>query len=149
APTIAPDAASNVRLINPTTVARTGDGIRLTEAASMRFVRSKTSIPVPEVIDAFVQHETKHVCILMEYIDGQPLDQVWDTYTDLQKDHIISHLKGFLEELCQIKGTFVGSVDGSYCADQCFDGEDKASYGPYNSETAFNDGLFKALEARG
>lgn len=149
APTIAPDAASYVRLINTTTVAKTGDGIRLTEAASMRFVRSKTSIPVPEVIDAFVQPETKHVCILMDYIDGRPLNEVWDTCSEEQKEHIVSQLKGFLEELRQIKGTFIGSVDGTGCADQFFDGEDKASYGPYDSETAFNDGLVRALKARG
>ncbi|KAI4199535.1 MAG: hypothetical protein LQ346_002549 [Caloplaca aetnensis] len=149
APTIAPDAASHIRLVSPTTVAKTGDGVRLTEAASMRFVRSRTSIPVPYVIDAFVHQETKHACILMEYINGRPLDEVWDTYSDTQKEHVISQLKGFLEELRQIKGTTIGPVDGTFCADQFFDGEDKASFGPYESETAFNDGLVRALEARG
>lgn len=114
----------------------------------MRFVRSKTSVPVPEVIDAFVHPETNHPCILMEYIDGRPLDQVWDTYSESQKEHILSQLKGYLDELRQIKGTFIGSVDGTCCADQFFDGEDNASYGPYDSEMASNDGLVRALEAR-
>ncbi|KAL9635240.1 MAG: hypothetical protein Q9204_002692 [Flavoplaca sp. TL-2023a] len=95
APSIAPNAASHVRLINPTTVAKTGDGIRMTEATSMRYVRSRTSIPVPEVIDTFVHPETKGVCIL---IDGT------------QKEHVKSQIKGVLEELRQIKGTFIGSV---------------------------------------
>ncbi|KAL9594937.1 MAG: hypothetical protein Q9219_006743 [cf. Caloplaca sp. 3 TL-2023] len=149
APFLTPNTPSHIRLINTTTVAKTGDAIRLTEAASMRYVRSKTSIPVPEVIDAFVHPETKHVCILMERIDGQPLDEVWDTYSETQKEHIKSQLKGFWEELRQIKGTSIGPVDGTYCADQFFDGEDNASYGPYESEAAFHDGLIRALEARG
>ncbi|KAI4218236.1 MAG: hypothetical protein LQ349_008801 [Xanthoria aureola] len=148
-PSLVPDPASHVRLINPKTVAKTDDAIRLTEAATMRFVRSKTSVPVLEVIDAFVHPEANHPCILMEYIDGRPLDQVWDTYSELQKKHVLSQLKGYLEELRQIKGTFIGSVDGTCGADQFFDGEDNASYGPYDSETAFNDGLVRALEAKG
>ncbi|KAL8832513.1 MAG: hypothetical protein Q9170_004846 [Blastenia crenularia] len=149
APTLGPDTPSHIRLINPTTVAKSGDAIRLTEAASMRFVRAKTSIPVPEVVDAFVHPETKHVCILMEYIDGQPLNEVWDTYSEIQKEHIISQLKSYLTELRQLKGTIIGPVDGTYCAEQFFDGEDQATYGPFESETAFNDGLVRALEARG
>ncbi|KAL9634319.1 MAG: hypothetical protein Q9204_003046 [Flavoplaca sp. TL-2023a] len=148
APSIAPNAASHFRLINPTTVAKTGDAIRMTEAMSTRYVRSKTSIPVPEVIDAFVHPETEHVCILMEYIHGRSLDEVWDTYSGTQKEQVISQLKGFLEELRQIKGTFIGSVDETCCTDQFFDGENKASFGPYVSETAFHDGLVRAVEAR-
>lgn len=115
----------------------------------MRFVRSKTSIPVPKVIDAFIQEESKHVYIVMEYIDGRPLNEVWDTYSNMQKEHVVSQLKRSMKELRQIKGTVIGSVDGTYCADQFFDGEDKASYGPFKSESAFNDGLVRALEARG
>ncbi|KAL9025696.1 MAG: hypothetical protein Q9196_005525 [Gyalolechia fulgens] len=149
APTISPDAPSHLRLINPTTVAKFGDSISLTEAESMRFIRSRTSVPVPKVIDAFVLQDTKHVCILMEYIDGQPLYEVWDTYSKMQKEHVISQLKGFMEELRQIKGSSIGPVDGTYCVEQFFDGEDQATYGPYESETAFNDGLVRALEARG
>lgn len=148
ASSIAPNAASRVCLINAAAVAKTGDGIRITEATSMRYVRSRTSIPVPEVIDAFVHPETKHVCIFMEYIHGRPLDEVWDTYSGMQKENVISQMKGFLEELRQIKGTFIGSVDETCCTDQFFDGEDKASYGPYFSEGAFHDGLVRALEAR-
>lgn len=93
----------------------------------MRFVRSKTSVPALEVIDAYVHPETSHPCILMAYIDGRPLDQFWDTYSEPQKEHILSQLKGYVEELRQIKGTFIGSVDGTCCADQFFDREDNAS----------------------
>ncbi|KAL8661874.1 MAG: hypothetical protein Q9168_008340 [Polycauliona sp. 1 TL-2023] len=144
-----PDAPPHISLINPTTVSKTSDVVRLTEAASMRYVRSKTSIPVPEVYDAFVDPDTKNVCILMEYIEGRPLDKVWDSYNESQKEHIISQLRGFWEELRQIKGTFIGPVDKTCCADQFFDGEDKESYGPYDTKTAFHDGLVRALEARG
>ncbi|KAL8963775.1 MAG: hypothetical protein Q9183_004971 [Haloplaca sp. 2 TL-2023] len=114
----------------------------------MRYIRSHTSIPVPKVLDAFVNSETKHVCIIIKYIDGRPLNKVWDNFDDSQKENIVIQLKGFLEELRQIKRTVIGSVDGTNCTDQFFDGEDKASFGPYDSEQAFHDGLVRAVEAR-
>lgn len=70
---IAPNAASHIYRINPTTVVKTSDGVRMTEAASMRFVRENTSIPVPKVFDAFIEEESKRVCIVLEYIDGRRL----------------------------------------------------------------------------
>lgn len=72
---IAPIAAFHIYRINPTTIVKTGDGVRMTEAASMRFVGENTSIPVPKVFDAFIE-ESKHVCIVLGYIDRRPLDEV-------------------------------------------------------------------------
>ncbi|KAL8635285.1 MAG: hypothetical protein Q9228_007209 [Teloschistes exilis] len=143
------DRFSQVHFLNETTVAKSSDLVSFTEAATMRFVRSKTSIPVPAVLDVFVQPETQHVCILMEYIKGRPLNEVWDTFNDTQKEHVVAQLRGFMEELRQIKGTTIGPVDGTYCVDQFFDGEDKETYGPYKSEAAFNNGLIRAIGARG
>ena len=44
--------------VDEKTVVKTGDDIRLAEAATLRLVREKTSVPVPEVLDAYVHAET-------------------------------------------------------------------------------------------
>ncbi len=51
------------------------------------------------VLDACVKDETKHVCTMMESIDGQPLDKNWDTYNDTNKEKIIAHLKRYMDSL--------------------------------------------------
>lgn len=113
----------------------------------MRFVRENTAIPVPEVFDAFVEEASNHVCIVMEYMDGRPLDGVWDSYSEAQKERVVAQLKKYMAELRRIHGTFIGSIDGTYCEDQFFS-EDPTSYGPFDSEASFNDGLVRAFRAR-
>lgn len=134
--------------LDKSTVVKTSECVRMAEAAAMRFVREKTSVPVPKVLDAHVDAESKHVVIMMEYIDGRPLDEEWDSYDDLQKRSVESQLRKYLEELRQIPGTFVGSVDGSNCNDQLFDNDPTLS-GPFDSEADFQKGLIGALKERG
>ncbi|KAK4692639.1 hypothetical protein P7C71_g4604, partial [Lecanoromycetidae sp. Uapishka_2] len=134
--------------INNTTVVKTGDGIRMAEATTMHFIKEKTSVPVPKVLDSYVDTDTGHVCIIMEYIDGKPLDEEWDSYSDLQKRSVESQLKQYFDEIRQIPGTFVGSIDGSNCNDQLFDNDPTLS-GPFDSEAAFQTGLIAAIKERG
>ncbi|KAI9773305.1 MAG: hypothetical protein M1839_002165 [Geoglossum umbratile] len=135
---------SPVYKIDEKIVVKFGDVVRMAEAAAMRLVREKTSIPVPEVFDAYIQDEGKNGVIVMEYIDGKPLDKEWNSYTKAQKDNIISQLKGYVDELRTISGTYVGSVDGTYCGDQFFS-SNPTVYGPFSSEAEFHNGLVQAL----
>ncbi|KAL2128278.1 hypothetical protein VTI74DRAFT_9427 [Chaetomium olivicolor] len=48
------------------------DGIRPSEAATMRFVPEHTSIPLPRVYDVGEQH------ITMEFIEGETLARAWE-----------------------------------------------------------------------
>lgn len=134
--------------VDKTTVVKTSDGVRMAEAAAMNFVREKTRVPVPKVLDAYVDADSGHVCIVMEYIDGRPLDEEWDSYDKTQKRGVESQLKKYLEEIRQIPGTFVGSLDGSRCQDQLFDNDPTLS-GPFESEAAFQKGLISAMKERG
>lgn len=146
---IAPDVSPQIYRIDERTVAKTGDVVCMAEAAAMRFVREKTSIPVPEVFDAFVRPDTNHVCILMEYVEGETLDKAWPSCDDAQKASVISQLRRYTDELRAIPGTIVGSVDGTHCNDQFFsDRDNPTSYGPYDSEDAFTDGLVRSLRER-
>ncbi|KAM0323031.1 hypothetical protein ACHAQA_009130 [Verticillium albo-atrum] len=132
--------------IDPKTIVKSGSSVRLSEAETMRFIRARTTIPVPQVHDAYTDEESGMVRIVMEFIPGENLDTAWDKYTDDEKAHVIAQLRGYMDELRRIKGTFIGSIDGSWCNDHYFDNE-PAGYGPFANEAEFNQGIIKALRA--
>jgi len=57
-----------------------------------------------------IEDESKHGCILMEYVDG-------GSYDEVEKENINAQLKQYLDEVRKIPATFVGSVDYTYCKD--------------------------------
>ncbi|KAK4044732.1 kinase-like domain-containing protein [Parachaetomium inaequale] len=125
------------------TIVKTGKTIRATEAHTMRFVREHTTMPVPEVYSVYEDEESGAVRIVMEYIQGTNLGHAWETLTEEEKESVVQQLRGYFDELRQIKGSFIGSVDGSACDDQFFS-DDLWAYGPYKNEAEFNKGLVKA-----
>lgn len=131
--------------VDAKTVVKTGDCVRLAEAAAMILVRKQTSIPVPEVYNAYTDPATGRARIVMEFIEGERLAEAWEHFDAEQKQHVLDQLRGFMLQLRNIKGTFIGSVDGTYCEDQLFT-EDLGAYGPYESEADFNQGIITALK---
>lgn len=113
---------------------------RTAEAAALRFVAQHTSIPVPKVLKTI----DSEGYLFMEYLDGQPLDTAWDSLTAAQKKGIASQLKGYMAQLREVSGTFVGSVDRSICNDQIFS---SGTYGPFVDEDAFREGIATALRS--
>jgi tRNA A-37 threonylcarbamoyl transferase component Bud32 len=66
----------------------------------MKFVHSKTSIPVPEVYDAYIDEtDPCRYLLLMEYIEGDVLRDVWDTISLEEKEEIVGQLRGYIDEL--------------------------------------------------
>ena len=81
----------------------------------MKFIRQNTTIPVREVSNVYRDEETGFVCIVMGFVQGKRLDEVWTTLHEDEKESIIQQLRGYFDELRKIKGTFIGSIDGSDC----------------------------------
>ncbi|KAI0141778.1 kinase-like protein [Xylariaceae sp. FL1272] len=131
--------------IDAKTVVKSSTFIRLAEAETMRYVRARTSIPVPEVYDAYIDEDSGHTRIVMEFVEGIELEEAWDTYQDSDKESVIAQLKGYMDELRAMEGDFIGAVDGSWCNDHFFD-EDRGGYGPFKNEREFNDGIVRALK---
>lgn len=131
--------------IDSSTIVKSGSSVRISEAETMKFIRSRTTIPVPQVHDAYTDEESGMVRIVMEYIPGDSLDAVWDTYNDLQKESVIAQLRGYMGELREIKSDFIGSIDGTWCNDHYFD-DDPEGYGPFPNEAEFKQGIVKALK---
>lgn len=144
---LAPKTAPHIYRLDDKTVVKVGDSDRLSEAATMRFVRSRTSIPIPLVYDVYLDKNcSDKAFLLMEYVEGDVLRDVWDTMPSIQQQGIMSQLRDYLQELRLIKGTIIGSVGGSSCKDQLFE-RDQRIYGPYENETMFNEGIIDAIKA--
>ncbi|PGH05801.1 hypothetical protein GX51_02774 [Blastomyces parvus] len=119
---------------------------QLMQAEAMRFVRKHTSLPVPEVYDAYVDESSDSGVIIMDYVEGNVLRDVWDDLTGEQQSSITNQLKAYIEELRSLKGIFIGPVDGSLCYDPTFCVGEEESFGPFATEFEFNEGLIKAMK---
>ncbi|KAF1996124.1 phosphotransferase enzyme family protein-like protein [Amniculicola lignicola CBS 123094] len=131
--------------VDASTIVKTGDSVRLAEAEAMKLVHQKTTIPVPKVYNAYIDTATGHARIVMEFVQGDVLADVWDKFNGDQKQEVLAQLRGFLSQLREMKGSLIGSVDGTACEDQLFSDEPGA-YGPYQDEAAFNEGIVAALK---
>lgn len=130
--------------VDAKTVVKTGDCVRVAEAEALKLIHEKTTIPVPKVYSTYTDKATGHVCIVMKYIEGDCLADVWNTLDSDQKQDIIKQLGSFVSQLRKMKGSFIGSVDGTACEDQLFTVE-LGGYGPYKDEEALNGGIITAL----
>lgn len=141
---IVPDSTIQVFRVDDKTVVKLCDPTRLAEAEALRFIRSKTSLPVPEVYNAYVDESTDRGVIVMEYIEGDVLQDVIDEMDDDRREKIALELQKFMTELRSFEGDLIGSVDGSPCEDPVFCAE-LGGFGPYKTEHDFNEGLIRAM----
>jgi hypothetical protein len=125
--------------IDANAVVKTGDCVRLAGAAAMNLVRAKTTIPVPEVYNAYKDPATGHVRIVMNFIEGDRLADVWDSFSAEQNQRVTEQLRDFLSQLRHIKESFIGYVDGTACADPLFD-EDVGAYEAVPGRSIFQRG---------
>ncbi|RTE84777.1 hypothetical protein BHE90_000531 [Fusarium euwallaceae] len=82
------------------------------EVATMDYVKRNSSIPVPEVIAyaSSASNELGFEWILMERVQGVPLDQVWDTMPFEAKMHLTAELAHSLKTLRQRPFSMLGSI---------------------------------------
>lgn len=80
-------------------VIKTLGDVRLEEAATMKFIAEKTSIPVPKVLSAF--ERKGQVFIVMERIQGTPLSAVFNapSTSDEMRSTFLDQLREILKEL--------------------------------------------------
>lgn len=78
-------------------IVKTGPFVHLSEAATLRFVAEKTSMPVPRVHCAFV-HKNR-AFIVMDRIHGISLARVWETLSDADREAVFGQLRSLLGEL--------------------------------------------------
>lgn len=84
----------------------------LSEVATIALIRAKTSIPVPHVLaySADLDNEMGFEWILMERVNGRPLEDCWHELSWLQKELLVQKMAQYLTELSCLRFTGIGSV---------------------------------------
>lgn len=135
--------------LSPNTVLKRGKAYFIrAEAEAMRFVSSRTSIPIPRLYDHWEEDGTGY--ILMEFKEGTILRKFWYTLTLEQRTHVMGILAGYVEQLRALpqpapppgsglpnKG-WIGSTLGHAFSDMLAHREQEP-VGPFASEADFHD----------
>lgn len=152
------DVASSNKIVRITRsqVVKFGPLMSLSEGRVMQFIAKETTIPVPRVYENFSRTNVEGMSIVylvMEYIDGRPLNTIWLQLEEVARIAIVDSLKGYLP---QIRGILrpqfneymshlhltddwlICSMDGGPVPGFFFREEPA---GPFKSESEFNDWL--------
>jgi len=128
-------------------IVKTGGNTEMAEALTMKIVGEKTSVPVPRVLNAY-RHESgyggTHGTIIMEQVEGEELGNIWDDMTSEEKSAIIEQLRGYMEELHAIEGSFIGSVSNTMCENLMLNLY-LGAFDRYDNEASFHEDIIKAL----
>ncbi|KAK5998865.1 hypothetical protein PT974_01249 [Cladobotryum mycophilum] len=126
------------------TVVKTGDNVFFAEAEMMRFITENTTIPIPALHHGYLDDDTNQYVLVMDYVEGETLDAVWEDYNEDEQEEVIAQLRDYMAQLRQFKGTFIGSIDGTCCNDPYFS-DGLGGYGPFPAENEFNEGVVEAM----
>ncbi|KAI6097868.1 kinase-like domain-containing protein, partial [Pisolithus sp. B1] len=159
APRLHPDYS--VYKLTPTTVGKSSqnmedDAIDAPEANAIQLVCAKTTIPVPRV-RRVVKREWDFL-IVMDYIKGQTLAQVWPTFSVWRKFFVAFTLRRYVRQLRRLKASPTTppgpiSVQGPQMCESPIFGQVQSSRGPFSSYSElsvfFNERCKMALDAKG
>ncbi|KAI5980926.1 kinase-like domain-containing protein [Pisolithus marmoratus] len=159
APRLQPDAT--VFKLSSTAVAKFSqdtdeDAIDAPEANALRLVFSKTTIPVPRV-HRMVKGEWVFL-IVMDYVKGQTLAQVWPTFLVWQKYSVAFTLRRYVHQLRRLKASPTTppgplSAQGPRVCESPIFGQVQSCRGPFSSyselATFFNKRCKMALDTKG
>ncbi|KAL4874266.1 kinase-like domain-containing protein [Aspergillus karnatakaensis] len=120
-------------------VLKGGGNVLPCEAEALGVVASKTGIRAPRVHRSFqVTDDTKYFgtmgYIVMDYIDGRPLDTCWKGLGDEQKLEVSRQVAQIITEMHSIKLPEPGPIQGGPCRGRFFT---HYGAGPFNSSSEF------------
>ncbi|KAF3924186.1 hypothetical protein ABW21_db0200973 [Orbilia brochopaga] len=131
-------------------IVKVGRFVQRHEAETLKFVKARTSVPVPEVYDVY--EKTQIIYIFMSKVEGKTLASVWDKLSDEAAAKVASQLKKYIHEWQSLTSEFYGNVAGGPCGEIFFGHNSMRSpdqtnptYGPYSSREEYNAGLLEAL----
>lgn len=106
------------------------------EFEAMGFVSANTTIPIPRVTEVYNDGELQH--LVMEYVEGELLDTVWQTMTAQEKQAIVEELTSYVDQLRSLVPSRPGAV-GSTTLSSGYDHRLGGNrFGPYESIADFH-----------
>ncbi|KAI0521259.1 kinase-like domain-containing protein [Xylaria bambusicola] len=134
-------------------VAKYGEITRPIEGENMIFAREHLKSVVPRLFAIYQRprrrkREPAITYLIMEYIDGPPLSEVWDTMGEPERIRVVDSLHGTLQIIRNIPPPdYFGGLGMAKFNDDIFSDEDdppEAGYGPFKTESE----LINALVSR-
>ncbi|KAF3926356.1 hypothetical protein AA313_de0202389 [Arthrobotrys entomopaga] len=108
-------------------VLKVGYSVKEIEAESLRLLKSKTTVPVPELY-GFHEKDGKGY-LHMSKIEGKQLAIVWETFSEEKQAKIAFQLHGYVKQWQGLTSDVYGAIE----------------YGPYASREEYNAGLAEAI----
>jgi hypothetical protein len=135
-----------IRRLDRYTIVKRSHG--LYEAATMRYIAVHTTVPVPAVIDSWLDGEGKEM-IAMTYVPGEDLNNVWQRLGDKQRDDVLAQLADSIAQLRALPPPYPGYVGPVVRGGKVYDTRIALRpIGPFNSVADFNHfisiGLFES-----
>ncbi|KAK6338965.1 hypothetical protein TWF696_009763 [Orbilia brochopaga] len=131
-------------------VLKVGRFVRRQEAETLKFLKSRTSVPVPEVYDCYKKNGVTY--IYMSKVEGKTLGSVWAELSEETMAKVASQLRRYIHEWQSLTSDFYGTVIHGPCEEAFFTHNSMRSpdkinpkYGPYSSREEYNAGLLEAL----
>lgn len=118
APTLSNQGGTIVARVHNAAVLKYSSEVHLSEAWNMRRVRKSIKMRVPAVIDAWEVgnqeegHDTRIGYLLMEYIEGELVSQIWPSLSVQARRDIYRQLDQFLHQLHEIQTSSPGPFGG-------------------------------------
>jgi len=106
--------------LDSTRFIKCGPRVRFTEARTMHYVASNTTIPVPRLLDVFKFKCNNVTYIIQEFIDCPVLEDVWYQLSEEDQLSSMKELKGYLDQLRALlppDPQRVQAIDGGGCID--------------------------------
>ena len=116
-----------------------------TEAENLRFIRKNTTIPVPVVVDDWIE-QGRHF-LIAERIPGTPLNELWSTLSECDKDSYAKQTVEYLSQLRVLCSTKIQNIheEPVYSAFLFRDGYG-IPHGPLSSDEQLWDEMAKSLQ---
>jgi aminoglycoside phosphotransferase (APT) family kinase protein len=131
-------------ILDPNTVRKHGDAFRIRrEVEAMKYVQSRTSIPIPTVIDSnFADEHRGKSWFVMERLPGCQLGEAWPTMVESARARTMQELRSYFEELHIVRSPeprWIGSCSKGPAYDHRLD--NLSTCGPFQSVSEFHDFL--------
>ncbi|CDM38238.1 hypothetical protein DTO013E5_8665 [Penicillium roqueforti] len=147
--------ASKIVAVNDDIVAKYGGTVNAWEGQALVYLeRYVPGVPAPRLYAMY--YESKQVFMIMQRVPGVPLNSIWPSLVDSEKDDIIAKLKLISDTMRKAEcpwPDFFGGLDGGGVHHYLFYSQhgDKKFLGPFSGEPAFVAALvgnYRALVER-
>jgi len=131
-------------------VVKYGGRVPFTEAETMRYVSANSDVPVPKVLGTMTDPDNAKIkYIVMEFVEGQCLHEIWSDLSAMEREEVKSQLKDAVKSLRLMPDHgYIGSVGHRKCFDGVFNtgGPERPNVnGLFTSENEMNEGMLSPL----